>query len=224
MSTFLSYNKNDRDTAREVAMFCAADNVTVWFDEWEISAGDSIVWKVDAGLTGCSHFLILWSASATKSTWVRRELESALERALAEGSPRVIPIRLDKTPLPGLLAGISSIQYSGGKEDDRGKIVRAVTGHGPSTSYIRAVVKKYHEVVSKTGPDSTLGLAACPKCGSERIESWTDWEVEPEEGDFGELNYSGTEVPSVRCTECCWQSPGEDLALVFEPPTGTATS
>lgn len=213
MSTFLSHNKADKEVAREIAMFLAAEDVTVWFDEWEIAAGDSIVEKIDEGLTDCSHFLILWSEHAAKSNWVRRELQSALAKAISDGKPRVIPVCLDNSPLPSLLADIRYIRYRGGKEADREELVRAVTGHGPSTTYIRAIVKKYREVVTKPERTETFGLAACPKCGSEQIEPWTDWEVDVDGGDFGEPVYSGYEIPAVRCSECGWESRGEGMDL-----------
>lgn len=70
---FISYNKADKDVAREIALFLAAENINVWFDEWEIPAGDSIIEQIDTELRGCTHFIILWSKNASKSNWVRRE-------------------------------------------------------------------------------------------------------------------------------------------------------
>src|SRR5437867_13240136 len=115
MSTFLSHNSSDKEVAREIAMFLAAENITVWFDEWQISAGDSIVAKIEEGLKDCSHFVILWSQNASTSSWVRRELRSVLARAIETGVPKVIPVRLDATPLPELLADLRYIRFHGGK-------------------------------------------------------------------------------------------------------------
>jgi len=94
---FISYNKKDKEVANEIAVFLAADGVNVWYDEWEISAGDSIVKEINSGLLGCTHFLIIWSNNSAKSHWVKRELESTLAQAIQSGIPRVIPIVLDKT-------------------------------------------------------------------------------------------------------------------------------
>lgn len=69
MKVFLSHNKKDKQAAREIAMFLAAEEVSVWFDEWEISAGDSIVGKIDEALSDTTHMLILWSKNASTSNW-----------------------------------------------------------------------------------------------------------------------------------------------------------
>jgi hypothetical protein len=56
MNIFISYNKNDKNIATEVALFLAAESLNVWFDEWQISAGDSIVEEIQEGFKSASHF------------------------------------------------------------------------------------------------------------------------------------------------------------------------
>ena len=82
MNVFISYNKADKKQASGIAMFLAAENINVWFDQWEISAGDSITEEISSGLKNCSHFFILWSENSSKSNWVRRELHSSLSSAI----------------------------------------------------------------------------------------------------------------------------------------------
>lgn len=219
MTVFLSHNTRDKDTAREIAMFLVSDDVEVWFDEWQVSAGDSIVEKIEDGLSACSHFIIIvWSANAACSRWVRRELESALGKAIATGVPKVIPVLLDDTSLPSLLSGTRHIRYRGGSEADRSELIDAVTGRPASGSYIKAVVKKYQELIRRPGWSETFELAACPRCGSERIEPGIDWEVDVNSGDHGEPVHSAVEVPLVRCLECGWESRGEGLDLFHRSP------
>jgi len=193
MLVFISYNLRDKEVAREIAVFLASENINVWFDEWEISAGDSIVGQINAGLIGCTHFLIIWSNNAATSNWVRRELHSTLVQAIQSGIPRVIPIVLDDTALPKLIADIRYIRYGKGTEKDRHSIVNAVTGEEPSMSFIKAIVKKYHEVISDPGGRDPFGLIACPKCGSSRLkgETYTDYKND-------ETYYTLT------CQECGW--------------------
>jgi predicted RNA-binding Zn-ribbon protein involved in translation (DUF1610 family) len=201
---FISHNKADKDVAREIALFLAAENVNVWFDEWEISAGDSIVQEINTGLRGCTHFIILWSENASTSNWVRRELQSTLAKATQTGSPRVLPILLDNTPLPELLSDICYIRYHDGTEEDRREIVRNITGRRPSRNFIRAIVKKYHEVVyCEPGrrPDGTydyLGIAACPSCGSDHIKHTT----------YSRGKWATTHT---QCQECGWEPSPESF-------------
>lgn len=190
---FISHNKNDKDIAREIGIFLVSDDVNMWFDEWEISAGDSIVEQINKGLKDCTHFLILWSKNSAKSNWVRRELNSTLSRAIDSRSIKVIPIVLDDTPLPELLADIRYIKYKGGIEQDRSEIISAIVGRQPTTNYIRAVVKKFNEVIFDNNSDEVLPFTACPNCGSDRLkrECYTDYQKDE--------NYY-----IIRCLECDW--------------------
>lgn len=43
---FLSHSAQDKDAVREIANRLKSDGVRVWFDEWEIRAGDSIPAKI----------------------------------------------------------------------------------------------------------------------------------------------------------------------------------
>jgi hypothetical protein len=176
MLVFLSYNTKDKNVAGEIALFLAAENINVWFDEWNISAGDSIVEQINKGLRGCTHFLIVWSKNASTSNWVRRELHSILAQAIKDGIPQIIPVVLDDTPLPKLMNDIRYIEYKDGSEKDRNNIINAITGHGASENFIKAIVKKYNELISDR--NNPLGLKACPRCGSTRLKGgfFTDYE------------------------------------------------
>lgn len=165
VSVFLSHNGADKAIARELAIFLIAENVSVWFDEWTIEVGDSIVGLLNSGLRDCSHFIILWSKNASRSRWVRSEMEAILHRSIETGNPRIVPIRLDDAELPPLLANLRHLVHQGGTEEDRNQLIAAILNRPPSENLIRAVVKKYHELII----DENGGYSACPKCGSHRI-------------------------------------------------------
>lgn len=217
MFVFISHSGKDKEIAEEIAIFLVAEDIGIWFDEWEIAAGDSIPGKVNQGLANCTHFLILWSKNSLGSSWVQRELNSTVSRAIESGVPIVIVVRLDDTAVPPLLADIRSIRYRCGSEEDRRNLVFAVAGRNPSGSLIRSVVKKYHEVIRSAEREDTFGLIACPACGSDRIERWTDCIVDVDH--HGIL--SGTEIPAVRCLECNWQAEGD---AVNRTPQGMLTT
>ncbi len=77
MRCFLSHNTVDKDRARSVGAHLTLSGVDVWFDEWEIQASDSIPGKLNEGLAAFDAFVILWSANANRSNWVRQELHTA---------------------------------------------------------------------------------------------------------------------------------------------------
>jgi hypothetical protein len=180
-TVFLSHNSRDKATAREIGLFLAAEGVNVWFDEWKIPAGHSISSSVSQALAASSHLLLLWSKHARRSRWVRRELFSGISRHLDSGRLQLIPVRLDNTPLPPLIADLKYVRYSGGTETDRFAIVSAVTHRRAAEEFTKAIVRKYKELIGG-GP---LGLRACPECGSSAL----DWKKDP--------GYA-------HCKECGW--------------------
>src|SRR5205807_6456866 len=195
-TVFISYNKADKVNALDIATFITIEDIKVWYDEWEISAGDSIVDKINSGLTECSHFLIVWSNNAAKSNWVRKELAAALARGIKSGVPKVIPIIVDETSLPPLLSDIKPIQYQNHVETDRRVILHSVDGRTPSLDFVPALVRKYHEIIhdqTASPEDPFRGLRFCPECGSSRLVGNT------------KFDYEGDEVYySLRCRDCNW--------------------
>ncbi len=194
LSTFISHNKADKNVATNIAIFLTSESIDVWFDEWEISAGDSIIDEIENGLKKCTHFIIIWSKNAKKSKWVRKELKSALMDAIQKDSLKIIPILLDDTPLPPLLKDLRYIKYHGGSEDDRRELVESITGHKPSTTFARAIVKKYHEIVYKEPEGGEpFGIKFCPSCGSSKLKG----------GSF--IDYQGDEEYfTLTCEDCGW--------------------
>ncbi len=189
---FISHNSRDKDVAREIGVFLIAEGVSVWFDEWEIAAGDSITEAINSGLAGATHLVIVWSANASKANWVRRELAAALNRSVTTGTPKIIPVVLDETPLPELLRDIRYLRYAGGAEEDRREMVKAVQGRPPSENLIRTIVRKYHEIITDEA-DTEFGLKACPRCGSTQLKG------------SSAIDYEGDEAYYfLQCTECDW--------------------
>ncbi len=193
MTVFVSHNKLDADVARGEALFLAAEGINVWFDEWSISAGDSIVEQISGGLKDCTHLIIIWSRHANTSNWVRRELSGAIARAISDGSPRIIPVVVDDTPLPALIADLAYLRWKGGSELDRREIIESVVGVSPSATFIRAIVKKYRELV--TDQLDPIGFRACPECGNEELERGSA--IDDVHGDY---------YIWVKCKECGWET------------------
>ncbi len=70
---FLSHSSHDKDVVRDVANRLKRDNVRVWFDEWEIKAGDSIPAKIEHGLEHSRVLVLCMSAHAFGSDWAQLE-------------------------------------------------------------------------------------------------------------------------------------------------------
>src|SRR5260370_14323166 len=92
--------------ASQLASFIQTHGAEVWLDQWEIKVGDSIVQKINDGLSSASHLAILLSRDSVTKPWVTKELSSALMRQLSDRSTRVLPVRLDDSPIPAILADV----------------------------------------------------------------------------------------------------------------------
>ena len=103
---FICHASEDKPTAREIAHFLKGLGSEVWFDEWEIKVGESIVQRIDGALGQVTHLLLLLSKHSVKKSWVQKEFSSALMRQLNDSSITVLPMRLDDSQLPALLADI----------------------------------------------------------------------------------------------------------------------
>jgi hypothetical protein len=173
---FISYNKADSILAELTAMFLKSEHIDVWFDEWEISAGDSIIQEINTGLDPCTHFFVLWSRNAAKSNWVRKELYSTLSRAIEENLLKAIPIRIDQSPLPPLLRDIKYIKFEENMmEQYREDVIKAVLGIGPKNRYNEAIERAY-----KRMHETTRYNTLCPRCKGNNHEPYqlADWRDE----------------------------------------------
>lgn len=106
---FLSFAFEDMALAGKIAHTLQAGGVDTWWAEWCISAGDSIRQRIDNGLEGCTHFVVLLTPNSIEKPWVNAEIDAGLIRKLSQ-SARFIPLRsgLPASALPPLLQGMLS--------------------------------------------------------------------------------------------------------------------
>ena len=106
MSTiFLSHRKPDVALAECLAHELEAAGHQVWFDEWKIDIGDSIVERINQGLEGTAYLVLCYSSSGM-SPWVDREWMSVLARQLSGHPVKILPALLSGGSVPGILADI----------------------------------------------------------------------------------------------------------------------
>jgi hypothetical protein len=108
---FLSYASEDRPVASRIATSLFDAGIEIFFDDWEMRAGDSIREKIESGLGRCTHFIVLLTPHSINKAWVRAEMDAAFVRRV-EGECRFIPLRhgLATADLPPLLRGLLSPQ------------------------------------------------------------------------------------------------------------------
>lgn len=92
---FVSHASADAKTARHLVARLKEDDLSAWIDDEQIEPGDSIVDKIEEGLTHSRWVLTCLSHAFRKSSWCRKEYGPALAREVREGTTRVIPVLLD---------------------------------------------------------------------------------------------------------------------------------
>jgi hypothetical protein len=104
-NVFISHRGADTDAAERLAVEIKRAGHSIWFDEWQISVGDSIVARIEQGLQG-SHYLVLCYSSSGMSPWMDREWMSALARQLSSHDVKVLPALLTGGQPPAILADV----------------------------------------------------------------------------------------------------------------------
>lgn len=199
MQIFLSHNAGDKEIARRIGTNLTLVGSEVWFDEWEVRAGDSLPGKIGEGLRAFDTFLLTWSENAERSDWVRAELETALVRAIEEESVRIIVVRLDDTPVPAMLRPLKYLTLS--DEGDIPELVHEIMGFKGERERLKAMQEAFDDLYVEVEYFHGYGaMIACPRCGADvkSIEQWSY--TDPRRDDL----YAGA-----RCRECGWEDGGE---------------
>ena len=91
---FLSHNAQDKPRVRRLAERLKQAGLRVWFDEWNVAAGDIIALKVGEGLEQSRVLLLCISPNALASGWVALERSTAIHRDPSNEGRRFIPLLL----------------------------------------------------------------------------------------------------------------------------------
>lgn len=110
---FLCHGGEDKSLARQIATDLQTAGIETFFDEWEIRSGDSLRQKIDEGLVGCTHFIVLLTPTSIERPWVKVEMDAGFVRKVS-GQARFIALRagLEVGALPPLLQGSHSPSIS----------------------------------------------------------------------------------------------------------------
>jgi hypothetical protein len=148
---YLAHASEDKAIARPIADGLMARGIEVWFDEWEIGAGDSLRRKMEQGLEDCTHFVVLLTSTSIQKSWVAEEIDVGLMSAV-EGTARFMGLRYD-LPLSALSpflrtrlspefhpgdAGLDSLAgdiFGVSKKPPLGEKPRYVNQHQPGSSW-----------------------------------------------------------------------------------------
>jgi hypothetical protein len=112
---FLSYAREDKETARRLADAIEVRGFSVWWDA-EIPPGKTWDQMIEQELSAARCAIVLWSKTSVTKTWVRAEANEALKRGI------LIPTLIDavEPPLAFRLTQAASLVGWRGEEDHPG--------------------------------------------------------------------------------------------------------
>lgn len=109
---FLSYAREDRATAQQLAHALGEEGFSVWWDR-EIRGGSDFTEEIAAKLHAARRVIVLWSPKAVASSFVRDE------SARARDASKLLPVRIEEVDLPlgfGQLQTLDLIDWDGERE------------------------------------------------------------------------------------------------------------
>lgn len=106
MKVFISHSSVDKEFVRTLKKDLNANGVLTWFDEDQLDLGDSLIDKLESGLSESSHFLIILSQASTNSDWVKYEVKQALENNTLSLLNKIIPLKYNECEIPKELSNL----------------------------------------------------------------------------------------------------------------------
>jgi hypothetical protein len=91
---YLAHAWEDKAIMEPIAQGLMARGINVWYDKWEISVGDSLRQKMEAGLGDCTHFIVLLTPKSIEKAWVKEEIDAGL-LSHVEGSAKFMGLRVE---------------------------------------------------------------------------------------------------------------------------------
>lgn len=144
---YLAHASEDKPLVRPVAEYLMANGVEVWFDEWDIEAGDSLRQAMEQGLGWMTHFVVILTPTSITKPWVAREIDVGITQ-LVGGKSRMVPLRVgvDVSMLSPFLQTLLCPACDPGSSDDLKGLVDRL--HGVSRKPALGAAPRYVQPAS----------------------------------------------------------------------------
>lgn len=128
---FISYASENRDLAKDLVSCLTGKGLKVWWDKGQITLGDKLSQKIDAGLRESKFGIVIVSRSFLNKKWTDAEIRSLANRAMESGKKVILPVLVDLShdefaDAYPLLADIVSTNFSGDVDSLATEIVDAI--------------------------------------------------------------------------------------------------
>lgn len=125
-NVFISHRRSDTNEAERLAQEIRRAGHRIWFDEWEIGIGDSIVDRMNQGLSGSTYVVVCYSSAGIDAPWMSREWLSALALQLNGHGVTLLPVVLTGGAAPAILADIKYANLTKDWSAGVGMLLRAI--------------------------------------------------------------------------------------------------
>lgn len=117
---FISCAREDRDHVQRLQALLGAivGESAIFVDQDKVRAGSAWTLELARALVDSTHFVVIWSRRARDSHWVHQEVTSVVELCREQPLRRIIPVRIDPTPLPAALQPFEGIDLFGERDGD----------------------------------------------------------------------------------------------------------
>lgn len=123
---FLSHSRKDKEFVEKVAGRLTNDEYSVWYDDWEIKIGDSIVQKINDGISRSDFLIVILSKNSVNSKWVAEEMNAATIKNIEAKGAFILPVLLEKCKIPALLSDKKYADFTKGFEKAYGGLIDAM--------------------------------------------------------------------------------------------------
>lgn len=137
---FISHSSKDKEFVRDLAWKLKNLSLDVWYDEWAISIGDSIIDKIFEGLEDSDILIIVLSKNSVSSSWVKEELASANMRRISQRNIRILPILIDDCEIP---ISLMHIKYADFRDRDEKSLVELIEVISPCQNLWQSLNQHY---------------------------------------------------------------------------------
>lgn len=97
---FICHSSDDHPFVNWLSTELGKKGIKTWTDEGKILVGDSLIGKIEEGISKTKYFGVIISKNSVKSRWVKIELEMAFAKEFKEDRVFILPIVIEKCDMP----------------------------------------------------------------------------------------------------------------------------
>jgi len=146
---YLCHSSSDKQIVDKLAEKLGKDNV--FYDKWDLNAGDLIPSKLSDAVYESKWFVIIASKEAMISRWVKFELNIALRKWIEDENYRIIVAKIDDCEIQHELTAFLYINSPNNPDKAIDEIVEIIRSEGkdvlgPRTEWRREIVGRFTEM------------------------------------------------------------------------------